>query len=155
MKLRRRFTEPKIGRQAQNRHADEDRRDHGQHDEDVAPFQQKGDTRHRRQQCQRQSRHIPHDHVLALHLPFHNAADPPIPRREPLGTIDVNDHQLRKCGILNDSVAKHLLCLSAGVQRTRGELFHIVGNNRRQLDYPLTQFRVSRNVALNALALTL
>ena len=49
-----------------------------------------GDTRHCRQQCQRQSRHIPHDDVLVLHLPFHNAADPPVPRREPIGTIDVD-----------------------------------------------------------------
>jgi hypothetical protein len=45
--------------------------------------------------------------------------------------------------------------LSADVRRTGGKFFHIVGDNRRQLHYPLTQFCVSRNVALNALAVTL
>ena len=36
--------------------------------------------------------------------------------------------------------------------RGTGEPFHIVGNDYGQLHHPLAQFRVSRNVALNAIA---
>jgi hypothetical protein len=36
--------------------------------------------------------------------------------------------------------------------RGTGEPFHIAGNDYGQLHHPLAQFRVSRNVALNAIA---
>ena len=45
-------------------------------------------------------------------------------------------------------------CLSTDSRSTR-QFFHTVGDNRSQLHYLLAQFRVFRNVALNAIAIAL
>src|SRR5689334_5084971 len=51
--------------------------------------------------------------------------------------------------------SRNICCLSADVWRTGWKLFHIFGNNCRQLHHPLTQFGVARNIALNVLAAAL
>jgi hypothetical protein len=93
MDLWRHFAEPEIRGQTQDRQADKDRRNYGQHGEDVVPFQNKSDSRHCRDRCQVKVVRYLMMASLALHLPFHNAADPPVPRREPIGEINVDQQR--------------------------------------------------------------
>ena len=55
-------------------------------------------------------------------------------------------------GVMKCKACAKLSCLSTD-PRTAREFFHTVGDNRSQLHHLLAQFRVFRNVALNAIAI--